>query len=164
MGPVQGHQCPYDAPSVAEHFRKTGTVNLNPADVLLFRDSLNKPRRSPQPFGMPIDLLFRRALTPHVVVNDQALAPLVEPIEVVHEHVLWPSFAIRVHLSDSGGLVSFIFDWYGNPVIRINEDYICFGSGFQSALEPSFPSEFLGRLRFPIWVREALTMVGRVTR
>ena len=40
MGPVQGHQCPYDAPSVAEHFRKTGTVNLNPADVLLFRDSL----------------------------------------------------------------------------------------------------------------------------
>ena len=42
MGPVRGHQCPYDAPSVAEHFRKTGTVNLNPADVLLFRDSLNK--------------------------------------------------------------------------------------------------------------------------
>ena len=41
MGPVQGHQCPYDAPSVAEHFRKTGTVNLNPADVLLFRDSLS---------------------------------------------------------------------------------------------------------------------------
>ena len=41
MGPVQGHQCPYDAPSVAEHFRKTGTVNLNPADVLLFRDSLD---------------------------------------------------------------------------------------------------------------------------
>ena len=43
MGPVQGHQCPYDAPSVAEHFRKTGTVNLNPADVLLFRDSLKTP-------------------------------------------------------------------------------------------------------------------------
>ena len=43
MGPVQGHQCPYDAPSVAEHFRKTGTVNLNPADVLLFRDSLGRP-------------------------------------------------------------------------------------------------------------------------
>ena len=42
MGPVQGHQCPYDAPSVAEHFRKTGTVNLNPADVLLFRDSLER--------------------------------------------------------------------------------------------------------------------------
>ena len=41
MGPVQGHQCPYDTPSVAEHFRKTGTVNLNPADVLLFRDSLS---------------------------------------------------------------------------------------------------------------------------
>ena len=40
MGPVQGHQCPYDAPSVAEHFRKTGTVNLNPANALLFRDSL----------------------------------------------------------------------------------------------------------------------------
>ena len=40
MGPVRGHQCPYDAPSVAEHFRKTGTVNLNPADILLFRDSL----------------------------------------------------------------------------------------------------------------------------
>ena len=46
MGPVQGHQCPYDAPSVAEHFRKTGTVNLNPADVLLFRDSLETPQRS----------------------------------------------------------------------------------------------------------------------
>ena len=26
---------------MAEHFRKTGTVNLNPADVLLFRDSLD---------------------------------------------------------------------------------------------------------------------------
>ena len=61
MGPVQGHQCPYDAPSVAEHFRKTGTVNLNPADVLLFRDSLDtasviclplalqEPRSSPTP-------------------------------------------------------------------------------------------------------------------
>ena len=44
MGPVQGHQCPYDSPSVAEHFRKTGTVNLNPADVLLFRDSLKHLR------------------------------------------------------------------------------------------------------------------------
>ena len=42
MGPVRGHQCPYDAPSVAEHFRKTGTVNLNPADILLFRDSLER--------------------------------------------------------------------------------------------------------------------------
>ena len=57
MGPVQGHQCPYDAPSVAEHFRKTGTVNLNPADVLLFRDSLSILRGSNPEKGRGIHLL-----------------------------------------------------------------------------------------------------------
>ena len=66
MGPVQGHQCPYDAPSVAEHFRKTGTVNLNPADVLLFRDSQALCLRNPQlplPQECPLPLCQSNPLT-----------------------------------------------------------------------------------------------------
>ena len=61
-------------------------------------------------------------MTPQMVINDQALPPLGELRKVLHEHVLRTLLVPRVYL------------FRGNPVIRINEDYICFGSRFQSAL------------------------------
>ena len=79
-------------------------------------------------------MLRRLALSCQVLVYDEALAIAVKPVEVLHEHVLWTLLAIRVDFSDSVGLVSFTIVWNGNSVIRINEDYIRFLGGFQSAL------------------------------
>ena len=89
-------------------------------------------------------MLRRLALSSQVLVYDEALAIAVKPVEVVHKNVLWPSFAIRVRLGDSDGLVSFTIVWNGNSVIRINEDYIRFLGGFQSAVKPLCASTFSG--------------------
>ena len=98
MGPVRGHQCPYDAPSVAEHFRKTGTVNLNPADVLLFRDSLTcelSPlgRALPRLLASSINGARIRILHTHLTV-DFALTGLGGPAEAgcgTHQRLGWGS-------------------------------------------------------------------------
>ena len=99
MGPVQGHQCPYDAPSVAEHFRKTGTVNLNPADVLLFRDSLDTSRRQ---VGQSLESLrssVGAAIT--TLVDVGYVDPFVAPEQTRHGRVVPPAPRGRIpsHLS-----------------------------------------------------------------
>ena len=60
-----------------------------------------------------------------MVVDDQALALLIELLYVLHEHVLRAFFAVRIYFSDMvifTPVGSSIFLWYSDAVVRINKD------------------------------------------